>query len=780
MRIRFWGTRGSIPSPGQHTVRYGGNTSCTELRADDGTLLIFDCGTGARGLGLHLLRERPVRAHLLIGHSHWDHIQGFPFFVPAFEPDSEITVYAPPGFQQSLEQAMVGQMHYAYFPVKLRDLHSRIRFINIDEGVFRIGGLIVETQYLNHTAPTIGYRISSGGTTVVYATDHEPFLTSGVGYMHPGDQRHIEFLSQADLVIHDAQYSTDEYPQKLGWGHSTVDYATEVAIAAGVKRLALFHHDPTHDDVTLHRMEVNSRSHAAALRSDIQVFSAAEGAEVHLPEARQPAVWRPAPSAFNQRLTSGARVLIATGDTDEATLIVDIMVSDGIEPMVVTNRSAVLSETHRLRPDVVILDMGLWGPDVFAFAQRVHGELRSAHTALILLATGLNEETIQRAKAAGITDCLAKPFSPPMLHARVRMWLARTYGSAQTENAAAPIEIRELRAQAEPLAVHSPVVDTLPLPPAQFPRVSRQTQRKAAILAATPLFGILNEEMLQQLARLAKLKDYPAGTPISQQGDREHSLYVIASGRVRVVGRAPDARAAEILLGELGPGEVFGELSVIDDLPHSATVVAVNRTRCLVLGQEEFLLCVESSQTFGFRLARLLTQRLREADRLLLRDGPDALTGLGTRRTLEQVYRRDAAAARRRGYNLALLFLDIDRLKTINDTHGHLAGDDAIQVVADALRSATRESDIAARVGGDEFVALLSDTGDDGVRLVKARIQRRLEELAKERGLPMPVTCSIGYTIADPPPASLEEMMQAADAAMYLEKRSEADRSQAT
>src|SRR5262245_55763998 len=250
MRVRFWGTRGSIPTPGHRTSIYGGNTSCVEVTTHDNTTLIFDCGSGIRLLGLDMLRRPgPHRIHLLIGHTHWDHIQGFPLFTPAFMPGTELNIYGSAAFQRSLEESLCGQMQYSYFPVKLQDVTSRIHYTELEEGFFRIGDILVETQYLNHTAPTIGFRISADGATLAYMTDHEPFSnTSGGDFHHPGEQRHIRFLRDADLLIHDAQYTSEEYGSKLGWGHSPAEYVTDVAIAAGVRRLALFHHDPTHDD----------------------------------------------------------------------------------------------------------------------------------------------------------------------------------------------------------------------------------------------------------------------------------------------------------------------------------------------------------------------------------------------------------------------------------------------------------------------------------------------------------------------------------------------------
>src|SRR3989442_245190 len=200
MHVRFWGTRGSIATPGRTTAVSGGNTACTEVRVADGTVIVLDCGTGARGLGLHLVQTmlQPMRLHLFIGHTHWDHIQGFPFFVPACLPGAELNVYAPVGFQRSLEDAMAGQMEYAYFPVKLRELRSRIHYTELDEGFLRVGDVLVETQYLNHTAPTIAYRLSSGGATGAYMTDHEPFWgVPGRLSPHPGDERPIAFMPGA-------------------------------------------------------------------------------------------------------------------------------------------------------------------------------------------------------------------------------------------------------------------------------------------------------------------------------------------------------------------------------------------------------------------------------------------------------------------------------------------------------------------------------------------------------------------------------------------------------
>ncbi|HET6365958.1 MAG TPA: MBL fold metallo-hydrolase, partial [Pseudomonadales bacterium] len=292
MDVRFWGTRGSMAKPGPTTLRYGGNTSCVEVRGDDGTLIVLDCGTGAHGLGQALTSSGGPRCdgHLLITHTHWDHIQGFPFFAPLFVPGNTWDIYAPGAIGQQLERTLAGQMEYNYFPVTLAQLGATIRFHNLAEGHFAVGGVQVTTQYLNHPALALGYRLQSGGKVVVYSADHEPHApnpaarSAGEPAKHGEDQRHVEFLADADLVIHDAQYTVEEYPQKAGWGHTPAEWAVDYAVAARVKRLALFHHDPLRDDRALERLVETCRRRAGAAGSALQVFAAAEGQEIRLLE----------------------------------------------------------------------------------------------------------------------------------------------------------------------------------------------------------------------------------------------------------------------------------------------------------------------------------------------------------------------------------------------------------------------------------------------------------------------------------------------------------------
>ncbi|MGH7299217.1 MAG: MBL fold metallo-hydrolase, partial [Candidatus Rokuibacteriota bacterium] len=245
MRIRFWGTRGSLAKPGRTTLRYGGNTSCVEVQTAAGTLIVLDCGTGAHGLGLALTASggHPVHGHLMITHTHWDHIQGFPFFGPLFVPGNEWDIYAPGGLGPQLEKVLAGQMECTYFPITLGQLAATIRYHDLVEGGFAIGDARVVTRYLNHPALTLGYRLEAGAVAIVYSVDHEPHAlhhasSEGAGgpLVHEEDRRHVEFLAGADLVVHDAQFTIEEYHQKVGWGHTPAESAVDYAVAAGVKR----------------------------------------------------------------------------------------------------------------------------------------------------------------------------------------------------------------------------------------------------------------------------------------------------------------------------------------------------------------------------------------------------------------------------------------------------------------------------------------------------------------------------------------------------------------
>jgi len=292
MLARFWGTRGSIAAPGPGTNHFGGNTSCVELTTPSGGVLVLDCGTGARSLGNRLLASAsgPVAATILLTHTHWDHIQGFPFFAPLFQPDNRFKVYGPEGAHLSLREVLAGQMEHHYFPVDLDQLAARISYEDLCEGTYEIDGVQVRAQQMNHPSPTLGYRIEAAGRTICYLCDHEPFCEqvwregAAPGKMESildaGDRRHAEYMQGADVVIHEAQYTPQEYPSKRHWGHSTYVYVVELAALAGVRRLFLTHHDPSHDDQFIAGVERQAQELARSLNSKLEVCCAYEGCEI--------------------------------------------------------------------------------------------------------------------------------------------------------------------------------------------------------------------------------------------------------------------------------------------------------------------------------------------------------------------------------------------------------------------------------------------------------------------------------------------------------------------
>lgn len=255
--VKFWGTRGSIPTPGQATARYGGNTSCVEVRAGD-KIVLFDCGSGAREMGLALGREcegRVAEVHLFVSHTHWDHIQGFPFFTPAYVPGNRIVIFSLRGADKSLEKIFTGQMDASYFPVSLADMQAELVFVEL-EGTVQVGNMQISHIYLNHPGLAVGYRIDCGGKSLAYIADHEPYprLLGDNEHNRKQEREITNFAHNVDLYIRDAQYTEEEYVQKRGWGHSPWPDVLEAAHEAGVKQCVLYHHDPLHDDATMDRI----------------------------------------------------------------------------------------------------------------------------------------------------------------------------------------------------------------------------------------------------------------------------------------------------------------------------------------------------------------------------------------------------------------------------------------------------------------------------------------------------------------------------------------------
>jgi CheY-like chemotaxis protein/phosphoribosyl 1,2-cyclic phosphodiesterase len=449
MRIRFWGTRGSLPKPGKTTLRYGGNTSCVQVESADGTLIVLDCGTGAHELGRALVEgdQGPPRGHLLITHTHWDHIQGFPFFAPLFEAAGEWDIYAPGGLGKRLEETLAGQMEYTYFPVTLEQLDATVRYHDLVEGTFDIGRVRVTARYLNHPALTLGYRLEVGGASIVYAVDHEPHAThqaEGAGPraghddlpVHQEDRRHVEFLADADLVIHDATYTSEEYPQRIGWGHSTVEYAVDMALAARARRLALFHHAPVRDDEAVDRLVAYCRERVRAVGLPLEVFAAAEGQVIELPERAAPrtapALARPvlARDGEGERGESAAAVktvLIVDDAPDIVSLLMQALRAEGLRLLSAGDGDSALRIARAERPDLILLDWLLPGRDGLEVCRvlRADADRKIRDVPVVLITAQTEPEHIAAGFAAGATDYLTKPFRVAHVRSRVRGWLLR-------------------------------------------------------------------------------------------------------------------------------------------------------------------------------------------------------------------------------------------------------------------------------------------------------------------------------------------------------------------
>ena len=437
MKVRFWGTRGSIATPGPGTNHFGGNTSCVELTTAGGDLLIFDCGTGAHPLSAKLMAEdrQVINSNILLGHTHWDHIQGFPFFIPAFVQGNSAAIYGPEGSHTSLRGVLAGQMEYTYFPVELSQLPAAITYHELTEGIHTIGGVRVATQFINHPAMTVGYRVEADGVAVVYLVDHEPFSDelwrTGAergrveSILHDGDRRHAKFMADADLVIHDAQYTPEEYVTKKTWGHSTYDYVVQIAAAAGVRRVALTHHDPGHDDRFVADIERRARALALQCGTGLDVFCAYEGCELVL-ESRSPlksfVTADPLQASVAQRRF---QILVVDDHAASLTLIVRALERELYIVSKATSGPEALRMIDEHMPDLVVLDYKMAGMDGLAVITALRARPATRSLPVLMLTAMTDEPSTRASFAAGATDYVTKPFSIPQLGARVRACLAR-------------------------------------------------------------------------------------------------------------------------------------------------------------------------------------------------------------------------------------------------------------------------------------------------------------------------------------------------------------------
>ena len=281
MRLTIWGCRGSLPTPGPDTVHYGGNTSCVEVLLDDGPVLVLDAGTGIRELGQQLLERGARRIHLLLTHLHLDHLEGLRFFAPLWDERVTLHIWGPPSPLLSLRERISRSFSPPLFPIDLAEVAAQVSFHDLPRGPWAIDGVSLAAQLVVHPGPTVGFRIEAEGSSVAYLPDHEPALAGEIA------GKACEWLSGggvaagADVLMHDAQFFEDEYEERIGWGHSSVADAVAFTQAVGARSLVLFHHEPSHSDSALLRLEDRARSldHGDELRPAL----AREGMVLELP-----------------------------------------------------------------------------------------------------------------------------------------------------------------------------------------------------------------------------------------------------------------------------------------------------------------------------------------------------------------------------------------------------------------------------------------------------------------------------------------------------------------
>jgi len=429
MRIQFWGTRGSIARPDPTTTRYGGNTSCVEVLSDRGTLIVIDCGTGGFALGRALQARGTAarRGHMLISHTHWDHIQGMPFFAPLRVAENEWDIYGPKGLSQSLAETLAGQMEHTYFPVSLEQLGATIRYHDLVEGTFSIDDVRITTHYLNHTALTLGYRIECDGASMVYCCDHEPHaaeLASGAGELTGYDRRYVDFLTGADVVIHDAQYTAREYPEKIGWGHSTCEYALRVGQEAGVGKLVLTHHDPLRTDAALDAIVEAMRRRARAASTVVEVVVAAEGQSLEL-RGEPDRAPRPEPEDLFESTAIGLEVadrpvLIYVSDAGLKTLLEQALSLEGLRLRAVSDEADLQRRVKKARPPLAIVQHAPPQVDGIALAHALRESVPPGPDELpvIVIADCARPEAQTNGSAA--IDWLQRPLSLDYTRARIR------------------------------------------------------------------------------------------------------------------------------------------------------------------------------------------------------------------------------------------------------------------------------------------------------------------------------------------------------------------------
>jgi phosphoribosyl 1,2-cyclic phosphodiesterase/CheY-like chemotaxis protein len=399
-----------------------------------GHVFVFDCGTGVRPLGNHLMQQglngRDV--NLFISHAHWDHIQGFPFFTPLFVPGTTCNVFAPQEQNQRLKDTLAGQMQYRYFPVELDHLSAAIRYQELREGSLSIGDVRISCRYLNHTTVTMAYRLEYAGRTFVYATDTEPFAQRERAwsdperrrFWHRQDEELAHFFAGADVIVMDSQYRPEEYAAKVTWGHGTYDYALDMAMTAGAKSLALYHHDPMRNDLAVEGILQACWRRVAGEGSTLVVAAAAEGMTMSL-EDLPSATLEPSPAALPQFRHQIHVALVGVDD--------DVL---ALTQKALTEQHYVLGQFDHLTA-LATAELGEYRPHLVLLQPRERGEAQhikrhlqelgrhySELPILVVLPEGRQADA-EDAFEAGASDVIGRPFTFSQLRARVDSWLFR-------------------------------------------------------------------------------------------------------------------------------------------------------------------------------------------------------------------------------------------------------------------------------------------------------------------------------------------------------------------
>jgi phosphoribosyl 1,2-cyclic phosphodiesterase len=403
-----------------------------EVRSSKGTLIIIDGGSGLRLLGVDLIAKNgsPIAGSILISHTHWDHIQGIPFFQPFFNPRNHWDLYAPCGLESSVHDILSGQMQHHYFPLALDQLRAHIHYHELLEGSFYINDVMVRTQYLNHPCLTLGYRLEADGASIVYFCDHEPYslsLAKGEPDSAGDNARHRAFLQNADLVIFDSQYTVDEYRSKVGWGHGTMEYAMELCRSCGVKRVAFSHHDPQHDDKTIEENVARIKQKLESLDSTIEAFAAVEGLTLQLSSPTEIAAERPPPQMtaalmpFSHNIID-KHVLLIGSDPASNTFLTSILEDAGIPYAWAKDRATAIKEISNSLPSLILL---IDNADGKLEITKMCNEIRSrCDNASIIIVADNNERRAEIPSNSGI-GWLIRPFSLIYAKYLIHAWLLR-------------------------------------------------------------------------------------------------------------------------------------------------------------------------------------------------------------------------------------------------------------------------------------------------------------------------------------------------------------------